>query len=374
MARQARPIKLKSGNYQVKWDDHTGKRRSATFPTHNLARAGLAKRQADTAAVRSGLAAAPPPRKTFDDLAAAWPTVTADKRSAKFDASRLRVHLMPTFKGVALTDINDERIIAFSAALRALSPQTKKHVLVLLSAMLKHAHRIGWIHRVPLIDMPRIGGMDRNFCYLRTFDEVRRFLAAALEDDEKCYVLYATAVLTGMRQGELAALTWDRVDLDRQLITVDRSFTGPTKSGKVRWVPIVDELLPVLRQWRLKCPLPIVFPNQKGEMHHPKDRVFAEQFHRVLDRAGFERPKGRQRHYVRFHDLRHTFASHFAMRGGDMFRLQKILGHGSIDQTMRYAHLTPEAFAADRGRFSGMVPVGNGLGGEVVELRRKQRG
>lgn len=370
MARNSRPVQLPSGHWRVRWLGHDGKRQSATFPTHNLARAQLARAQTEATAVRLGQALAPPPRKTFDDLVELWPAATAGKRSAKDDASRTRVHLLPAFKGVVLTDITDARVLLFSNSLKARSPQTQKHVLVLLASMLKYAHRLNWLHRVPTIDMPRVSTMSRDFCYLRTASEVQRFLAAARAEDEKAFVLYATAVLTGMRQGELAALTWDRVDLHQRLITVDASFAGPTKSGKVRWVPIVDELLAVLREWRLKCPFDLVFPNIKGAMHQPKDRVFVEQFHRVLDAAGFERPRhGRQLHYIRFHDLRHTFASHFAMRGGDMFRLQKILGHASIDQTMRYSHLTPSAFAADHGRFSGMLPVAADQGGQVVELR-----
>lgn len=89
-------------------------------------------------------------------------------------------------------------------------------------------------------------------------------------------------------------------------------------------------------------------------MSMPKDRVFCERFRRVLDAAGFEPPKGkRQAHYIRFHDLRHTFASHWMMQGGDLFKLQKILGHKSTELTLRYAHLSPDAFAGDLGRFDG---------------------
>jgi hypothetical protein len=61
------------------------------------------------------------------------------------------------------------------------------------------------------------------------------------------------AVFTGMRAGELGGLRWDDVDFDKRLVTVQRSFDGPTKAGDVRYVPILDALLPVLRAWRLRC-------------------------------------------------------------------------------------------------------------------------
>ena len=76
---------------------------------------------------------------------------------------------------------------------------------------------------------------------------------------------------------------------------------------------------------------------------------------------------GKERPYVRFHDLRHTFASHWAMKGGDLFKLQKILGHQSVQMTMRYAHLAPDAFRDDYGRLGTAIAVGEA---DVIELTR----
>ena len=69
--------------------------------------------------------------------------------------------------------------------------------------------------------------------------------------------------------------------------------------------------------------------------------------HRVIDAAGFERvvdSSGTLRRYLTFHSLRHTFASHFMMIGGDLFKLQKIGGWQSTEMVMRYSHLSPSAF------------------------------
>jgi site-specific recombinase XerD len=123
----------------------------------------------------------------------------------------------------------------------------------------------------------------------------------------------------------------------------------------------------VLRAWLLKCPGTVVFPNQAGSMHGESAHIFQEILHRVLDDAGF--PKlgegDHQRRYIRFHDLRHTFASHWMMNGGDLFKLQRILGHKSVTMTQRYAHLAPEAFAADHGRLGGQNALAEGV---VVQL------
>ena len=61
-------------------------------------------------------------------------------------------------------------------------------------------------------------------------------------------------------------------------------------------------------------------------------------------------PTKRRKHYIVFHDLRHTFASHWMSKGGDLFRLQRILGHKSPTMTNRYAHLAPEAYVTDYAR------------------------
>jgi integrase len=129
----------------------------------------------------------------------------------------------------------------------------------------------------------------------------------------------------------------------------------------------LDPLLPILRAWRLKCPGRLAFPNEAGNMHHPSASIFQEVLHRVLDVAGFQRNEhgGKVRWYIRFHDLRHTFASHWVMNGGDLFKLQKILGHKTVQMTMRYAHLQPSAFKDDWGRMGEKLSL---AGAAVVQL------
>ena len=106
--------------------------------------------------------------------------------------------------------------------------------------------------------------------------------------------------------------------------------------------------------------LRVSFPNRDGGMLRPSGRVFQEVLHRVLARSGLpERERrGRPRPYIVFHDLRHTFASHWVASGGDLFKLQKILGHKTVQMTMRYAHLAPAAFREDWDRLSAApLPV-----------------
>jgi len=107
-------------------------------------------------------------------------------------------------------------------------------------------------------------------------------------------------------------------------------FSG-TKSGKNRSVPINDELVAELDEhWSLRY----------GDAKSPDIRYFQyaySAFREAVKRAGLILPKGQSTHV-----LRHTFASHFMMHGGNILTLQRILGHGSLTMTMRYAHLAPE--------------------------------
>jgi len=158
------------------------------------------------------------------------------------------------------------------------------------------------------------------------------------------YLVYLTALLTGMRAGEIFALKWDSVDLARRLITIKRSTdksTGKiketTKSNKIRYVGINDDLFAEFTKHRNRNPKSeFVFENNVGSfINHDnfKNRFFTKDMKDVGTKA------------IRFHDLRHTFASHYMMNGGNIYDLQKILGHSDVKTTMRYAHLAPDHIA-----------------------------
>lgn len=290
------------------------------------------------------------------------------KRSHHDDLSMLK-QLEPVFGRLLLTDAPSWLIAVdrYKAQKARLNRKTVANHLTLLGSILRLAQQLGWLERLPHIQKPRVKVRSADYSYLRTTEEIRRFLSAAEAQGQMPHMLYTTAIYTGLRAGELAGLRWDDIDFGQRLITVQRSFEGPTKSDEVRHVPIFDVLFTPLKKWRLQHPGQLVFSNRDGRMLQPSARIFQEVLHRTLDAAGFPTTQrsGRERRYIRFHDLRHTFASHFAMRGGDLFKLQRILGHQSVTMTQRYAHLQPDAFRDDYSRFSD--PYAPGV---VVEISR----
>ena len=355
--------------WRIRWLDGTGVRRSEVFDSYREATAALARNETEADEVRRGIRAAPPPEKTFDDLCDYWiKNRVPVKRSGKDDESVIRRHLRPAFGKMRLRDIGVENSDRFRTDRQHLHDKTVLNLLTLLSTMLNLAVDLGWLLKAPRIKKPTVSLFDQEFRYLRSDAEIQKFLRFARQDGEDAFVMYATAIFTGMREGEIAALRWTDVLFDRRLIVVQRSFEGPTKSGDVRYVPLLAELLPILKAWKVKIGGSLVFPNRDNKMHQPCARIFAERMYRILDKAEFERPtEGRNVHIINFHSLRHTFASLWMMRSGDLFKLQRILGHKDVKMTQRYAHLAPNAFEADFHRMAGLVPLAGAA--DVVQLR-----
>lgn len=135
----------------------------------------------------------------------------------------------------------------------------------------------------------------------------------------RVYPIVVCALMTGMRRGEILRLTWDTVDFDQRVI-----YVLETKSGKPREIPISPKLAAVLGQLK-RGP-------KDAKLFDVSEDVLHTEFQLALRRASITE--------FRFHDLRHTFASHFVMRTNDLPTLQKLLGHHSPNMTQRYAHLS----------------------------------
>lgn len=240
---------------------------------------------------------------------------------------------------------------------RELGPGTVKTYLDRLSIVLSWGVRRGLLPSNPCRDVERPrapGSLD-----FLSYDEVRTLLSAASErtrtlSERMRSVAITIAVHTGLRKGELFGLRWTDLDLDTQRLTVARSFEEATKSGKSRHLRIPSAILPVLTEWRSICPqtpggtvLPI---GRTGSRTACKGVMLA--LPELMQELGLRKV----RHP--WHLLRHTFASHFVMSGGNILALQKILGHSDLKMTMIYAHLAPDFLGheMERVRFSEPRP------------------
>lgn len=265
----------------------------------------------------------------------------ADYRSA------YRRHIGPRIGRTPLADIDGSTIADLVVALGEDGVAAKRlsNVLVPLRACLSWHHRIGTFERNPAgwFDAAAPAADERR---ILSIDEVER-LVAATPAPYRAFV--ATAAWTGMRLGELRALTWADVDLAARLIAVDKTryrqhLQRSTKNGESRTVPIPPHLAAELASWRATCPRHpdgTLFCGVRGNPIDGDDfrrRVFAP----ALARAGLDPA-------TRIHDLRHTSASLYLASGATVREVMEIHGWKRMETALRYLHTTaPLTDAAER--------------------------
>lgn len=349
----------KSGHkFRLRWTDDDGKPHGTTFARREDAEFHKRTIEVDKLGRKLGYSNVTIPEMPFRLLCEEWlKTRAPQKRSAHHDRSVISFHLLPHFQSISISKINQRSADHYQVHKTHLAVKTVHNHLTLLLAMLNWAHRSGWLQFPPKIKRPKLK-ISNDFRFLKTKDVARRFLEAAKKIDQEAYTLYATAIFAGLRAGEVAGLLRSKIDLQNRLLVIDRSYNGPTKSELTRYVPILDELLPILAEWMANHSSMWVFPNSVGKMRQPSDRIFQETFQRVLQDIDYEKAfrRGKIRFDLTFHDLRHTFASHWVMDDGNLFKLQRMLGHQSIHVTDKYSHLSRAAYKDDLHRLSGIVP------------------
>ena len=270
-------------------------------------------------------------------------------------------HLKPAFGYVRLSELNTVMIQAFINSLvrskeeggKGLSPKTAINIHGVLHRALKQAANIGLIRSNPADACIRPRG-ERKPIHPLEDEEVGLFLNAV--KGHRFEALYLVDLFTGMRQGEILGLTWDCVDFRRGTIFLYRQlqqrqtkgdfgyyFTS-LKNGKSRTVTPAPTVMQILREQRGK----------QNEMrlragaawHNDEDLVFTNELGQPLSRrtvyknfkaiaVGIGLPN------LRFHDLRHTFATISFQSGDDPKTVQENLGHHSAAFTLDvYGHVT----------------------------------
>jgi len=252
-------------------------------------------------------------------------------------------HLKPYFGEMKVPQITFEVIEGFKrqSLEKDVTPATLKKLFVTLTGILNYAVRVRYIDHNPAIyvERPKAKSLhnDQEGMNILRPEEIRALLDAAASEKDR--VLFMTAVLTGMREGELLGLKWDDLDWHNGQIQVRRTYNHTrfyepkTKTSK-RKIDLAPELIQRLKEWKLACPpgdLNLVFPTSTGT---PEDamNMLKRQFLPALRRAGLPR--------MRFHDLRHTYASLLIDQGEHPKYIQTQMGHSSINVTMDvYGHL-----------------------------------
>ena len=247
--------------------------------------------------------------------------------------SMLRLHLLPNYETTRLDKIDELSVAKFVSRQMetGLNPKTINNQLILLRSILGKAYEWKKLKSVPKIKKLPVPPPKTDFL---DYQESTRLVEAAAGDAEWQSAIIV-ALNTGLRLGELIGLKWEDCDLKARKLTVRRTVwqghVGTPKSGRNRTIPLNHRAIGALQGHRhLRGPWVWSFPD--GAPHN-KD-TFKLALAKARKFAGL-------RHFE-WHTLRHTFASHLAMKGAPLRVVQELLGHASIQMTMRYAHLSPE--------------------------------
>ena len=277
--------------------------------------------------------------------------------------SFLRVHLVEFFGDVAIDKIEREQVEAFAARKlgEGRAPKSVRNYLGLLHSLFEFAKKRGWASHNPCkeVELPPAGGGDPEIRFLDE-TELEALLRAVPEEGLGPVdgLIYLAAAMTGLRQGELLALRWRDVDWAAGRIRVRRSFVRgefgvPKSKRSSRAVPMTDRLATELERafqrspWQADDDLVFCHPHTGG----PLERS------RLLKRFKANLTRARVRE-VRFHDLRHTFATRVAAQGVPLRTLQEWMGHRDFKTTLIYADYQPSAHEAElvERAFAGTMP------------------
>jgi integrase len=367
--------------FVIRWWEGSRRKQKSGFRTRTEAAEALAR-------VRTGLGDGTLVERRraaigFDEVARQWLDLHSkpNLRSHADNEERYAKHVAPFFGDCPLSAITPTRILELRAKLQTqiitrkhrdnegelhtvgtkMAPRTVNLIMALVRSILRFAVANGHIAASPTDRLGRGKLMlpleqEKLAPPIEKAEDVGRLLAAVRRIGEESkrpglYPLFALLAYTGLRRGEALGLRWTDADLERRMLTVRRSYDGTTKSSKHRTVPVPAELAIILKAYKLADPWKgtLCFPNDEGEMYSQNAKLEAI-LHEGLHRTGLPR--------IRVHALRHVFASHFVMGGGDIFTLQRILGHSTPQLTSdTYAHLSPRHLAGEADRVTYPAPA-----------------
>lgn len=242
-----------------------------------------------------------------------------------------------------------------------LAPKTLQHIHKVLDGAMEKTLELDYIKKKPTkgITLPKVEDREDKFF---TLEEVQKLMDAVNNDDT--YDLFClTGASTGLRKGELTALTWEDIDFENKSLSVNKALTKyksrdessdsnylteikpPKTKSSIRDVPLSSELVKSLRYHKIRLAeenlksgrsnrdFDLVFPSENGTYLDYSN--IDKHWKMLCNKAGVE--------YKTFHCLRHTFSTHMASKTPNPKITQTILGHSNISTTLNiYTHLSEE--------------------------------
>ncbi len=335
--------RLANGRYQVRWRDRRGEQRAKNFRTKERAQRFL--RDLD-----SGVFDDSKENPTFRQFVERWlrdhALIAKSATTVAEDRKALDMHILPVLgdrRMRALSKLDYVQLRSHLAAKpktlngKPLSPKTVNNHLTLTKTIVGAAYEWDVISKNPFRGQAGLPLHERELKYW-TIEQRDRFVGLCVNDDPAFAELVFVATATGLRFGELWALQRSQLDLEHRQIRVDATYSRSlrrrlprTKNKAVGYVPMADIVVQLLRT---------------REHLQPNAPVFDQEMFLHAGRKLRRLSKAYGVPVIRFHDLRHTFASVLVMAGQPLYTVQKLMRHKTGAMTERYSHLAPQYLAS----------------------------
>lgn len=273
---------------------------------------------------------------TLNEAFAAYKSLvldTASKSSQKTKVSRWTLHIADSIGNINLEDLKTKHMLSLRMELsnKNLAPQTINHCLSLVRRVLNRALDLElFAGPLPKISLLKFNNKRTRFLQPNEAKNLLGILAA-LSPVWRDISLFA--LNTGLRRGEIWALTKAQINFHSYDCHILDS-----KTARGRTIPLNPTAMQIAQNYADQCQSPAIpIFSQHGQPVN-KD---ASYFRRAVQKSGLNEGIKDRRNKVCFHTLRHTFASWLVQRGIQLQIVSELLGHTSLEMTLRYAHLAP---------------------------------
>ena len=279
--------------------------------------------------------------------------------------NRIYGHIIPSIGKIPISKLTQNDLQQFYAKLKrtgrkvnvelkgtGVSDRMVRSCHALCRSSLEKAVEEGLITRNPSIGC-KLPPKKNGEMKVLTQNEIVRLLNQAY--DEGYYEMFLLELTTGMRRGEILGLKWRDLNLETGELNIKRQLTTkgisvPKTKSSIRTVLLPPDMLDLLREMKKTAKYAWIFPSpvKEGEPRNPT--AITKRFRIMLERAHCK--------HVRFHDLRHTFATMALENGMDVKTLSAMIGHVSSETTLNiYSHVT------DTMRAQAAVKIDREIGG-----------
>ncbi len=299
-------------------------------------------------------------KKTFDGLVEKYISAIESQKNYEHSIKYILPILKKNFGGKLLSQINYEILDDFRSERKKTPTQygtqrndrTVDIEMGILRKMFKKAFQWGWIETNPFdrgdLFFKKTGRRERALTPI----EVKQLIDASSEDLKP---IILTAILTGLRKGDILGLQWKDIDLDKARITLTEG-----KTGKTRIIHLSQDMINLFQKLPVRGEY--LFPSPKRP-NKPRDNV-KRLFKKAVKESGIDPGQGNKK--VVFHTLRHTCVSQLLERGADSLMVRNYVNHASTQMTEHYAHLSEEYQRRTGQLLDGLYDIGSATSKKLV--------